>query len=1025
MKVDKKTQTLPVRPKVSKPETTATETSPTKPQGWTATGKQRALQVNADGTVTPTATPTVNATTRAPETIASKLPPVEVLQAVHDLLFEAQDNTLDANELSGFLTRLSGLSLSPEARDATAQYLGALKREHFASDEDFFAASAALAKFADRGQVSTGAVTADTRLGSQVGLTSDQGAPLGIVDALNARLLNHGSAETRKLTAGADGALPPEGLDSREVKELQVLVKQLPADQQALAQGFLSTVPADLVNAGAATEDWARVLGEAEPSRHKGTVGRKVLNTVATVGWGVKELVKLGGTKLANLVGAGPEARYNPLGFDAVNEKYSLPRSIAVASADEKRPLSQWLESALGANATGSEIENGAEGAKLYVFADAQGQLRVTHTNDRSNSESLEWLVQTLRGRPEAKTAFLQPLPGEGTAAFAQKLATQLRHIDDVPGAAGVKQPPMRSLYVESDDARFLEAVRSTDPKVRIKLDLDVEGRDGKRKRFQKKLQPDVIGFSGVTADNVDKLKHLSDIGFPFVLDGADPALIASTGAFGASGTDAASWPKAQHLIDDASQLTETRVNLARPQTADEVKRLVDGAIKRGQKVSISGRRHTMHGHTFKTDGLVLDLNSFDKILGPPKIEKLSDGTTGPTLEVEAGAHWNDVVKYLDTQNLSPLVQQSHNIFTIGGSMAVNAHGRNVKEINGKRFGTIASMVESFDILTVENGASVMKHCSPTENKDLFAAAMGGYGMYGVIMKAKIRLQQNVAVTKKTISFPAEEFPEQFRKYVKEGVDGVKPVQMVGRLQVGHDFQLANEGLMSLVYETEGQPPPIQPYHASKDEMRKTVLRIARHDELGPSSQIGNRVRWVAERNVGPLLAGDESKKVSSLNNELTEGIQFLMPENREDLGVGTEFFIPDDSKEQFKQFIDDLRRLTDKYKLPTINITVRHVAADDRTLMKYAEKDSFALMVLLMKDGKPEWEKRLAGFTREMCDRYKFYLPYRVNYTPEALKTQYRDLGAALELKKKYGGDVFDSEFLEANRKKFAEAVK
>ena len=55
-------------------------------------------------------------------------------------------------------------------------------------------------------------------------------------------------------------------------------------------------------------------------------------------------------------------------------------------------------------------------------------------------------------------------------------------------------------------------------------------------------------------------------------------------------------------------------------------------ATKEGLKASIAGKRHSMGGHAFYKDAVVLDMTSFDKILNVDAAAK--------TITVQSGATW-------------------------------------------------------------------------------------------------------------------------------------------------------------------------------------------------------------------------------------------------------------------------------------------------------------------------------------------------------------------------------------------------
>ena len=86
---------------------------------------------------------------------------------------------------------------------------------------------------------------------------------------------------------------------------------------------------------------------------------------------------------------------------------------------------------------------------------------------------------------------------------------------------------------------------------------------------------------------------------------------------------------------------------------------------------------------------------------------------------------------YLDKRGKSVAIMQSNNSFTVGGSISVNCHGWQY----GKP--PIASSVESIRMMLADGS---IVDCSRTQNKELFSLALGGYGLFGVILDVDLRV---------------------------------------------------------------------------------------------------------------------------------------------------------------------------------------------------------------------------------------------------------------------------------------------
>ena len=71
---------------------------------------------------------------------------------------------------------------------------------------------------------------------------------------------------------------------------------------------------------------------------------------------------------------------------------------------------------------------------------------------------------------------------------------------------------------------------------------------------------------------------------------------------------------------------------------------------------------------------------------------------------------------------------------TLGGALANDVHGK-----NHHNAGTFGCHVLGFDLARSDG---TLRHCSPTENADLFNATIGGLGLTGLILRVRIQLKR-------------------------------------------------------------------------------------------------------------------------------------------------------------------------------------------------------------------------------------------------------------------------------------------
>jgi FAD/FMN-containing dehydrogenase len=101
-------------------------------------------------------------------------------------------------------------------------------------------------------------------------------------------------------------------------------------------------------------------------------------------------------------------------------------------------------------------------------------------------------------------------------------------------------------------------------------------------------------------------------------------------------------------------------------------------------------------------------------------------------IECESGISLNEILKIIVPQGWFLPVVPGTSFVTIGGAIANDIHGK-----NHHKNGSFGNYVESIDLLR-SNGE--VKTCTKKENNEFFRATIGGLGLTGLIIKAKIKL---------------------------------------------------------------------------------------------------------------------------------------------------------------------------------------------------------------------------------------------------------------------------------------------
>jgi FAD/FMN-containing dehydrogenase len=439
--------------------------------------------------------------------------------------------------------------------------------------------------------------------------------------------------------------------------------------------------------------------------------------------------------------------------------------------------------------------------------------------------------------------------------------------------------------------------------------------------------------------------------------------------------------------IDDASRLNVTAVAEVWPVPADakqaeaHLKELLARARRDQLKVSIAGARHSMGGHAIATGGIVVDMLPFRAM----KLNAAKD-----MLHVQAGARWSDVIPLLDVYGRSPWVMQSNNSFSVGGSLSVNCHGWQFDRP------PIASTVESFRLMLADGQ---IVRCSRDENAELFSLALGGYGLFGIILDAELRVVPNEKYRVKQFIVPAEEALATFQS----NAPGRPDVRMVyARLNVARE-RLFRDVIITCFHQEAGDPPPLVTTEA--DALRRLIFRGSAQDDYGKT------LRWDAETRLNPLIAD----AVVSRNQLFNESVTVFENRSNKTTDILHEYFVP---QQQAGTFVLDVTEILARHKPDLLNVTVRQINEDRDSFLRYADQPIFSFVMLLVQERTPAGEERMRALTQELIEASlkrggRYYLPYRLHATPEQFRRAYPQSKEFFEKKREYDPDeVFWNEF-------------
>ena len=451
-------------------------------------------------------------------------------------------------------------------------------------------------------------------------------------------------------------------------------------------------------------------------------------------------------------------------------------------------------------------------------------------------------------------------------------------------------------------------------------------------------------------------------------------------------------------FTNDASHLNKTAIyGVVRIANEEDIRNALQFARENKLKVTCAGQQHSMGGQTFSHGGVVLDLRDFNHI----KLDK-----EHKTVNLQTGARWWQLQQLLDKEGLSVKSMQSINIFSVGGSLSVNGHGIDPMP------GPIAPTVRAMRIM-LSNGQVV--RASPTENAELFRHALGGYGLFGVILDVDLDIVENEMYSRRAFYMDYKDYPSYYRANVEKDND----VGLVfGRLSVSPGSYL-RETAVHLYSKTNfnGSLPQLSP--AGYEGLDRLIINFSK------TGGTGRWVRWTLEKYAEPHLhrcvtrnqvMNQKEVCLVSRNEEMYDDMAYL--KNRlPDTDILQEYFVPYD---RMPEFVDGLRDVVQRNRANLLNVTIRTVHRDTVTALPYAKQDMFGFVLYFNVGFDDKDNEILKKTTIDLIDAAEraggtYYLPYQLFYSKEQLRKAYPEIEEFFTTKKKYDPiGLFSNKFYE-----------
>jgi len=159
--------------------------------------------------------------------------------------------------------------------------------------------------------------------------------------------------------------------------------------------------------------------------------------------------------------------------------------------------------------------------------------------------------------------------------------------------------------------------------------------------------------------------------------------------------------------------------------SAQQISALLKAAQTHRVPVTVRGGGLTTEGESVAFGGVLLDMTGMSRVLSVDK--------GAMTVRTQAGIFWHGLAEVLRRQGLDYLSAPLNMTSSVGGTLGVGGI-----DVNSARLGCSADQALSLQVVTPVGD---VVECSDTENAELFRRVILGYGQFGVITEATLKVR--------------------------------------------------------------------------------------------------------------------------------------------------------------------------------------------------------------------------------------------------------------------------------------------
>jgi len=449
--------------------------------------------------------------------------------------------------------------------------------------------------------------------------------------------------------------------------------------------------------------------------------------------------------------------------------------------------------------------------------------------------------------------------------------------------------------------------------------------------------------------------------------------------------------------INDFSQLNKTYISdIIYPTNIAEIQAALVRAKLESKKISIAGKRHSQGGHAFCPQAIVIDMCRFNRIINLNVADKI--------ITVQTGATWDLVQHYIHHHGLAIKVMQTAEIFTIGGSLSVNAHGRD------PRFGPLIETIRAVRILLA---SGTIVEASRAQNYDLFKLAIGGYGLFGIILEVDIELTDNTVYQKSVHTLQVDKYADFINQKV------------LSDDQLGLHYGIVSMSPYNFLKEMVAVKYVKHPALSEKTShactlSQETNVKFLR-STLNLQRKFPSYHYFARLFNWSNIIMEERQRDVVCRNNAMRHPTALLEYTATSHVHALCSYFIPSES---FACFMDYLRASCRTYKVRFFAVLTRYIPCNTESFMSYTDQRRIEVVVFLFHKNSPQGINEMRRWTQSTVDfvlahHGTYYLPGNLHPTYHQINTAYPQLAEFFAKKRAYDpAEIFVNYFyLKYNR--------